>query len=453
MKKPIFILFFLVLAAAKGWCAIYYVDRNVTDTNVASATPDSTTYDPTDGSVGDGSASVFVTIADMAKVMHGTTGILGAGDQVLFRRGQDWSSESFLYIGRSDSPTQESDRIVVGAFSADASTAKPSIRNLYCVGGTVDREYFTVQDLQFSMTQFGGNGIEMDDGCSYLILKRLTVFDCDGTTGNGIQTTITTTAPTNVTIENCIIYGNKNRGIFATLGDGSIIQKNRIYTNGSNGISISPRAENDTVTIKDNIIFHNEGYGIATAPTIINTLKVLNNLIYENEAAGFFSHATVAAISQVYWNFIWGNGTGGILLGSDDVASITADIRLNTVLHNLESGISIRGTGPYTVYNNYVEGNGESGDDYFGNARAEGYQYIALSNGQALTSKYNYITDHSTPNRTISRRVGGATTWETWRSLGYDGGSSQDNFLAPGKKSPSAGSNIRCVGCVKGIGF
>lgn len=63
----------------------YYVDNTITDTNVGSATPDFTTYNPTTFETTGGSASVYKTIADI-----NTFSALAAGDSVLFRKGQTW---------------------------------------------------------------------------------------------------------------------------------------------------------------------------------------------------------------------------------------------------------------------------------------------------------------------------------------------------------------------------
>jgi len=66
----------------------YYVDSSITDTNVASATPDFTTYNPTTYATDTGSDSVFKTIADINAFSS-----LQPGDSVLFRKGQTWREQ------------------------------------------------------------------------------------------------------------------------------------------------------------------------------------------------------------------------------------------------------------------------------------------------------------------------------------------------------------------------
>ena len=72
---------------AKASGAIYYVDNTLTDTHVASATPDCTTYDPTTFNCGTGSASAYATIADI------NASTFQPDDQVLFHRGQIWREQ------------------------------------------------------------------------------------------------------------------------------------------------------------------------------------------------------------------------------------------------------------------------------------------------------------------------------------------------------------------------
>lgn len=66
---------------------IYYVDSAVTDTNVASATCDFTTYNPATFATDTGSDCVYKTIADVNAKSP------AAGDSVLFRKGQTWREQ------------------------------------------------------------------------------------------------------------------------------------------------------------------------------------------------------------------------------------------------------------------------------------------------------------------------------------------------------------------------
>ena len=73
---------------AKAAGTTYYVDNTITDTNVASATPDCTNYNLTTYTCSGGSASAFATIADI-----NAFSALAPGDSVLFRKGQTWREQ------------------------------------------------------------------------------------------------------------------------------------------------------------------------------------------------------------------------------------------------------------------------------------------------------------------------------------------------------------------------
>ncbi|HRZ30429.1 MAG TPA: right-handed parallel beta-helix repeat-containing protein, partial [Candidatus Paceibacterota bacterium] len=90
-------LFFLFSFPAVASATTYYVDSSITDTNVGSATPDFTTYNPTTFATDTGSASVYKTIADI-----NTFSSLQPGDQVLFRKGQTWLEQLIVPASGTD---------------------------------------------------------------------------------------------------------------------------------------------------------------------------------------------------------------------------------------------------------------------------------------------------------------------------------------------------------------
>src|SRR4030042_279943 len=81
------VVLLIILLPLVAWGATYYVDSAVTDTNVASATPDFTTYNPATFETDTGSASVYKTLADV------NLKAFAAGDSVLFRKGQTWREQ------------------------------------------------------------------------------------------------------------------------------------------------------------------------------------------------------------------------------------------------------------------------------------------------------------------------------------------------------------------------
>ena len=81
------ILFLFPVKEAEANGTTYYVDSSITDTNVGSATPDFTTYNPTTFETTGGSASVYKTIADINACSF------SAGDSILLRKGQTWREQ------------------------------------------------------------------------------------------------------------------------------------------------------------------------------------------------------------------------------------------------------------------------------------------------------------------------------------------------------------------------
>ena len=98
-------------SSSSGTENVYYVDNSIPDINVASATPDCTTYNPTTFNCGGGTATAFATIADINVISF------QPGVQVLFRRGDIWREQLTMAFynpggcsGSADSP------IVLGAY-------------------------------------------------------------------------------------------------------------------------------------------------------------------------------------------------------------------------------------------------------------------------------------------------------------------------------------------------
>ena len=153
MKNLIILLF--LLATIQINAAIYYIDSSITDTNVASATPDFTTYNPVTFATTGGSASVFKTVEDV----NAKTKL--AGDQFLFRKGQTWSGTT-LIIGQSGT---SGNPITYGSYG---SGANPIITGLATVSGwtnegsgiyskiitATDVNILTIDGVQYGMGRF-----------------------------------------------------------------------------------------------------------------------------------------------------------------------------------------------------------------------------------------------------------------------------------------------------------
>lgn len=106
--------------------AIYYVDSAITDTYVANATPDFTTYDHVAFTETGGSDSVYKTIADV------NLKAFAAGDFVYFRKGQAWREQLTVpSSGSSGSP------ITFGAYGSGADPIlDDGLRNLIFTSAT-----------------------------------------------------------------------------------------------------------------------------------------------------------------------------------------------------------------------------------------------------------------------------------------------------------------------------
>jgi hypothetical protein len=113
LTKTLFalVLLFGLAVSQHVYAATYYVDSSITDTNVGSATPDCTNYDPAAFTCSGGSASAYKTIADI-----NAFSALAPGDSVLFRKGQTWREElDPPSSGSAGSP------ITFGAFGSGAN--------------------------------------------------------------------------------------------------------------------------------------------------------------------------------------------------------------------------------------------------------------------------------------------------------------------------------------------
>jgi len=133
VKKLLFLFLFISLLTASiaDAATVYYVDNTITDTYVASATPDFTTYNPVTFETTGGSDKVYKNIADI------NVCTFVGDDQILFRRGQTFTNEL-----KPPSSGTSGHQITFGMFGSSTSE-KPIIWAIY---GN-DKNYITFQDL------------------------------------------------------------------------------------------------------------------------------------------------------------------------------------------------------------------------------------------------------------------------------------------------------------------
>ena len=125
VKRILLAVILVIALAGPGGATVYYVDSAITDTNVGSATPDFTTYNPATFATTGGSASVYKTIADLnAKTF-------ADNDQILFRKGQTWSGSTW---------TLTRGLLTIGSFGTGADpilSGGDTLTSFTLVGGTI----------------------------------------------------------------------------------------------------------------------------------------------------------------------------------------------------------------------------------------------------------------------------------------------------------------------------
>ena len=167
MKKTIFIaiIFWLSAYQSAAFCATYYVDISVTDTNVASPTPDFSTYNHETFNTGTGSSLVFKNVADL----NACTFI--GGDRILFRKGQTWVNQ--LNIPSSGA---SGNNIIFGSYGTG------NLPLLYSIFGNA-KNYITISNIEVI-----GNIIANGTGWKIKNVKDSynngTVFTLNGTNNN-----------------------------------------------------------------------------------------------------------------------------------------------------------------------------------------------------------------------------------------------------------------------------
>ena len=314
----------------------HYFDTGLTDNNVASATPDCATYDPTDGSCGDGSDKGFATVADANALAFAPGAVL------YFNKGDDWTSETLAlnitYSGTEANPievdafgtgadpilydlTITADRVNVSNLKIDHQTADST-----CV--EIDGAYITLDGLEITNGQRDGMDITGSNVTiqnttihhfyrgyygrdpvldAHLIALRdvhtVLIDNCTlyNFSGDAVQADPTYGDTNNITIQNSTLYSTALASDFSgscPTGDG--------WCTGDKGGEnfIDTKADTDvrtTWTITNNIF-----YGLDDIPVIPNNRAALN-----------FKHNTNVIANR---NKIYDNEIGVRIRGDDDMA-------------------------------------------------------------------------------------------------------------------------------------
>ncbi len=147
------------------------------------------------------------------------------------------------------------------------------------------------------------HNIYVKSGCTCVIIDG---FESSGAKYTGIKSDADYTV-----IRNCRIHNNALQGIEAHNVRGAVIENNIIEYNGAHPqFSHGLYADGDNLTIRNNIVRFNSGWGLHLYPEIANS-KIENNLIYGNRRWGIavYSKPQIGS-NRIVNNTIVLNGSG-----------------------------------------------------------------------------------------------------------------------------------------------
>jgi parallel beta-helix repeat protein len=310
---------------------IYYVDSSITDTHVASATPDFTTYNPVTFETDTGTASVYKTIADI------NVCTFSAGDSILFRKGQTWAEQL-------TTPSSGSAGLPI-TFGAYGNGNDPIIDGEdtrdNCINSN-GKDYVTIDGID--LTQAGN----VNQGVVFILSgsNNFTVQYCSIHDGLGYGVIFNWDAGASNIVDGNAIYNNAKNGISSyihsasTLGNETYIKNNTVYNNLRDGIHIRAHywiVENNEVY--DNGSLAGTYVGIhcysESAENSGDNNIIRYNLVY-NQVGGGNDGSGIGIDqycdnNQVYFNIIYGCDGPGIYAYDSDGISILN----NTCYNNL----------------------------------------------------------------------------------------------------------------------
>ncbi len=337
MKKLILLLLLLLLPSL-GWATTYYVDSAITDTYVASATPDFTTYNPVTFATDTGTDSVYKTIADV------NAKSFAAGDTVYFRKGQTWTGV------RLDPATSGSSGLPI-TFDSFGSGTVPIIDGTGATGALRinGKSYITIRNLT----------LQKGSGACASLYGDNTLFEYNTVQNGGAENIISYSAAAHdITIRSCTITGANTQGIYVGAGaDKVTIEDNVIYSNGTHantdhGIYIQ---NGSNIIIRRNLCYSNYDSGIQVANIAAGAdVLVERNKSYSNTGYGI-NLSTIAdgGLVKINYNIIYSNVKSGIRLNSTNGVTIYNNTVFNSGSASGGAGLSIEST----VINNIIKDN------------------------------------------------------------------------------------------------
>lgn len=376
---------------------IYYVDSNVPDTNLYSATPDFTTYNHLTFETDSGSDLVYKTIADINVCSF------NPGDQILFKRGDTWreqltvtssgSSENPITFGAYGSgmnpiidgsdlitgwsavainlykttcaltPNQvfeDGTRLAYITWNTDISTTYQSmsagtwtldtansILYVWTLNGTTPSTHtIEASHRSYAIESFNNN---------YLIFHNLTLKNATITNFSGCGTYITIDS---VSVSGAYGHGiTANRGAaiyFGTTNNYWTVSNNTVYNNGATGIVIQPPVTGDLIT--GNTVYRNAQLAIDSSQDYSGGIRIIGAYPY-NPSEPITNN--IVEHNTVYENGI-GYMTGGTQRGCGiwfDTVGMGNIMRYNLIYNNRFMGIKLDyDTYASQVYYNIIYG-------------------------------------------------------------------------------------------------
>jgi len=157
------------------------------------------------------------------------------------------------------------------------------------------------------------HNIYVKSGCDWVIIDG---FESSGARYSGIKSDADYTV-----IRNCRIHNNALQGIEAHGVLGTVIENNLVEYNGEHlQFCHGVYADGDKLTIRNNIVRFNSGWGLHLYPAIANS-KIENNLIHGNDRWGIalYSKPQVGS-NRIVNNTIVLNGNGiAVKNGRDEI--------------------------------------------------------------------------------------------------------------------------------------
>ncbi len=386
MKRLFLIIVFLLLCSS-AWATTYYVDNLVTDTNVASATPDFTTYNPATFETTGGTASVFKTIADI----NAFSG-LAAGSTALFRRGQIWREQ--LTIPSSGS---EGSPITFGAYGsgADPIITGANIMGSWSLESANVYKTALVTEPKIVIINGALGTLKASvvalvaPGDWYWAASVLYVYATSdpGSTVQGGQRDygIFSNLKDYLTFRNLNIQGSNDMGVSLNRGDHFDVQ---YCTFNFCGITAALDTWTSTnATLSNNIFDYNNGDAIWTDSTNLMCQNNTISHVYGADSDGIqMAYTSNALVTGNYIDMSGTNSTKNCIINSEGTGTniISRNTCIGTGSTTLGGGISVNTSNITISYNSIKD---VKGADYsFG---------IAISGEMDLsdiTIEYNIIT-------------------------------------------------------------